>query len=461
VLGYHVPGAFTDAGLDWSAGSRLARLGQARAPVANPLYDERAEAIARVTPAELAGSARYLVHRVDGPTLADAVALVDRAVALDAATLTGEGFLDPYGLQGGGYEAYENLLEDWGRSLTCQRLKQTIRRTAEADPGSNVAFDELADDDWYFGWLSTTGSADFFGDAGPGRRALFYDADSYAMATLRSTATGRWCPLALAAGYALTAGPTDEPTVAGLLSPWPLFEALRRGWTWAEAFARANPKLDAFMTAAGDPLATVRFPVAGCHVYRGPNAAIAIDYDTLIAAAPVDATAVQLPPADWSAAATWFLALRTVDGDGVEYADPTAIVAMSVDASGHVLPPAPAGVKDLAVAPTAAQRLTIRWRYVTAALAGGSEPSSFEVFVGPASGQTLAQLLAEPPAATVPFDASGSYEWTTAPMPVGIAWRIAVHALSADGPVGPASQAVAFAQASRARPVAALIGSAR
>jgi uncharacterized protein (TIGR03790 family) len=191
LLGYGVPGGFRDAGMIYSAASRLVRLGNARSPATmNPLYDELADGLsadARLDRAALdAAGIGYLVHRIDADTPAHANAIVDAAVALDGATLAGRGWLDPYGLQGGGYESYEDLLESWGRSLAAQRRMRPIERSADSDPAENVVFAELTDDDFYFGWHRGLTPMTFFGPRGAGSRAIACEADSYAMETLRT-----------------------------------------------------------------------------------------------------------------------------------------------------------------------------------------------------------------------------------------------------------------------------------
>ncbi|MCG3180554.1 MAG: hypothetical protein BIFFINMI_02916 [Phycisphaerae bacterium] len=465
VLGYHVPGSFSAGGSNYSAASRLMRLGSARsARTTNPLYDATGASVTaatRLTRAALdAAGVAYLVHRMDGPTLADAEALVDRAVALEGVTLAGTLWIDPYGLQGAGYEGYEDELESWANGLLRQRLKLATELSAASDPGSNVVFDELTDDDAYFGWHSTTGSADFFGDQGSGVRALFYDGDSYAMTTLRSVATSRWCPLALAAGYALTAGPTDEPLVTAALRPGALFESLRVGHTWAEAFCLATPYIDDFMTAAGDPLAVVAFPLAGWHGYRRPGPPTGFAPAELIAAAPPGVAAVTLPPLDWSAGGQWTLELRPVDSAGNELADPHAVRCVALDASGQLFPPAPAPLRSLTVQPTAGARLAVAWRYVDAP--GGVAAERFEIFVGPATGQSPEELLAIGAAAEVSVDAgeAGLFGWTSLPLATGQSWRVGVRAASA-GAAGPVAWRTACTQPSEAPVIGMLIAEVR
>jgi len=69
--------------------------------------------------------------------------------------------------------------------------------------------------------------------------------------------------LAMASGYASTAGAMSDPLPEGLLRPKPFFDALFRGGTIGEAFLSSVPNLDWTVSLFGDPLLLVRFPSAG------------------------------------------------------------------------------------------------------------------------------------------------------------------------------------------------------
>lgn len=124
--------------------------------------------------------------------------------------------------------------------------------------------------------------------------------------TLRSATPVNWVDSALAAGYAAAVGSSRIFSGSALPYPRPFFEALRRGWTLAEAWYVSAPLLREGLFLVGDPLLRVSLPAAGWDVY-GPVARLEeMDVDSPTVATRGDERAAVLAnvnqPADGEAA---------------------------------------------------------------------------------------------------------------------------------------------------------------
>jgi len=213
----------------------------------------------RLTKARMA-TGKYMVTRIDGPTLDAAMALTNAAKVLSS----------PSNSLHGEYVMYDYHDPDFPPSSD----EWYWLRAAVESP-------ELADLPWMefdldgqtapsvpwmdafrfniyklYGWSE----ADFDSpEPGPGSRVLGFDFNSFGAVTVRSTINegGLFVPNALAAGYAAAIGATGEPQCC--VGPFPdtLLASLREGWTLGEAFYLANPYDDWMWTLVGDPLLVI------------------------------------------------------------------------------------------------------------------------------------------------------------------------------------------------------------
>jgi uncharacterized protein (TIGR03790 family) len=203
----------------------------------------------RLTKATMAAN-RYMVMRIDGPTVEAAQALTLRAKVLENPqhSLQGESvsydYYDP---------AFPSSNHEW------YWLKSAVAAAALADlPWASFESHAgaPAHDAFRMAIYKVTGwsAADFEGPD-VGSRVLGFDYNSYGAVTLRSPTAqgGLYVPNALAAGYAAAIGATGEPQCCQSPIPGVLLAALREGWTLGEAAYLTNPFNDWMWTAVGDP----------------------------------------------------------------------------------------------------------------------------------------------------------------------------------------------------------------
>ena len=207
--------------------------------VPNPLFqNENAVAIERAQIVKVA--------RLDGPTVEDAMALVDRAMAAERTGLLGRAYVDIGGLHAIGdkwLEAVVTQLDDFGFAPVVDRNPSTMPATARCD--APVI---------YFGWYAGGINGPF---ALPGFRfppgAIAFHIHSYSAATLRSVSTGWTGPL-VARGATATVGNVFEPYLELTHRPNLFLRSLMRGATLAEAAFFALPELSWQAIVVGDPL---------------------------------------------------------------------------------------------------------------------------------------------------------------------------------------------------------------
>jgi len=223
--------------------SELSLLAQPNYPinafVPNPLFrDERPTSFERMRVVKVA--------RLDGPTAADALGLVDQAMAAEKGGLFGRAYVDigdrdPVG--NSWLESVARQLDDLGFDLSVDREPGTITPAARMDAPV-----------LYFGWYAADLEGPF---ALPGFRfppgAIALHIHSYSAATLRST-TGGWAGPFVARGVAATVGNVEEPYLQFTHRPDLLLRALARGQTLAEAAYFALVALSWQTILIGDPL---------------------------------------------------------------------------------------------------------------------------------------------------------------------------------------------------------------
>lgn len=223
--------------------SELSLLSQTNYPingfVMNPLFHNDA-------PTEPVRAAVVKVSRLDGPTVEDAMALVDHALVAERTGLLGRAYVDVANKHPDGDRWLESAaaqLAALGFDLDVDRAAATIPVTARFDAPV-----------LYFGWYAgdLTGPFTLPGFQFP-PGAVAVHIHSFSAATLRSTTTG-WCGPFVARGVTATVGNVFEPYLDFLHRPDLLLQALARGETFGDAAYYAEPVLSWQAIAIGDPL---------------------------------------------------------------------------------------------------------------------------------------------------------------------------------------------------------------
>lgn len=223
--------------------SELSLLAQPNYPinglVPNPLFGND-------RPTSLVLGSVVKVGRLDGPSAADAMDLVDRALAAERRGLRGRAYVDFSGRDPVG----DRWLESVCAQLGSEPFDVEIDRAAE--PFSDEArFDAPA---LYFGWYAR----DITGPMAPAafrfpEGAITLHIHSYSAVTLRSSTTG-WVGPLIARGAAAAFGNVREPYLQQTHRPDLLLRALLRGATLADAAYYALPSLSWQGIVIGDPL---------------------------------------------------------------------------------------------------------------------------------------------------------------------------------------------------------------
>ncbi|MCA9256946.1 MAG: hypothetical protein KDA33_14960 [Phycisphaerales bacterium] len=196
---------------------------------------------------------RYMVARIDAPTLTEAIDITSRAVAfeLSRSSIVGQNvfydYMDFPALPSGEWVWLRRAVEE-------PDLVGTPWQEFDSDTEtiSHAAF--------RFGTHALTGWNDnrlYGGD--PGAKILAYNFNSYGATTVRSTTAqgGRYVPNALAAGYLAAIGATGEPQCCLGPIPETIIAGLREGWTIGESFHIASVYDDWMWTLFADPLLKV------------------------------------------------------------------------------------------------------------------------------------------------------------------------------------------------------------
>ncbi len=207
--------------------------------VSNPLFrDERPTALER--------GQVIKVSRLDGPTVDDALGLVDRALVAEGTGLLGRAYVDIGGAHANGdrwLEAVVRLVEELGFDADVDRARSTFPSAARFDAPV-----------LYFGWYAGRVGGPF---ALPGFQfppgAIALHIHSFSAQSLR-TADQHWAGPLVARGVTATIGNVFEPYLELTHRPDLLLRALVRGETWGDAVCFALPALSWQAIAIGDPL---------------------------------------------------------------------------------------------------------------------------------------------------------------------------------------------------------------
>ncbi|MCX6941966.1 MAG: TIGR03790 family protein [Verrucomicrobia bacterium] len=223
--------------------SELSLLAQPNYPIAalvpNPLFqNENPDALERLQIVR--------VSRLDGPSVEDALGLVDRAVAAERTGLLGRAYVDMGGIHAAG--------DRWLEALTSQLERLGWAPAVDRDPATLAATARCDAPVLYFGWYASNLNGPF---ALPGFRfppgAIAFHIHSFSAGTLRSTTAGWTGPL-VARGVTATVGNVFEPYLEQTHRPDLFFRALARGATLVDAAYFSLPAFSWQALLIGDPL---------------------------------------------------------------------------------------------------------------------------------------------------------------------------------------------------------------
>jgi len=207
--------------------------------VPNPLFQNE-----RPTTFELAEVVK--VSRLDGPSMSDALALVDHALAAERAGLLGRAYIDLSERDQVGnlwLDLAARQLADLGFDPAIDREAATFPAVARMDAPAI-----------YFGWYAGELNGPF---ALPGFRfppgGIAIHINSYTESTLRS-ATAGWTGPLIARGVTATVGNVNEPYLEFTHRPHLMLRALARGATLADAAYFSVQALSWQAILIGDPL---------------------------------------------------------------------------------------------------------------------------------------------------------------------------------------------------------------
>ena len=207
--------------------------------VPNPLFN-------KLNPGEFDRARVVKVSRLDGPTAADALALVDQALVAERTGLVGRAYID----LAGQLPAGNRWLGDVGRQVAALGFDYEVDRgpatIAAGGRGDAAAL--------YFGWYTSDLVGPF---ALPGYRfppgAIAMHIHSYSGRTLRSASEG-WAGPLVDHGATATVGNVAEPYLEFTHRPDLLFRALTQGDDLVDAAYFALPVLSWQCVLIGDPL---------------------------------------------------------------------------------------------------------------------------------------------------------------------------------------------------------------
>ncbi|MEO1235557.1 MAG: hypothetical protein AAFX76_02085 [Planctomycetota bacterium] len=257
-----------------------------------------------------------LTARIDGPTPAASTTLLDRADAVSSQRMESRDrlWIDRFP-DDGVYSGVATTLIDWMAGPERQQLRLPIQQAT--GPSTDASdHDNVTRDAFYWGWAGPSVPEGFFGE-NPGPRAVFgqmrLSSDPGTSGSLRQTSATNWAEAALSEGYAAVIAASRNDSLVTVPRPGPFFEALRRGWTLAEAWILALPLVRTAYFIVGDPLMTVSTPLAGWSVYGPLQDASEFDPGRPLAVLPESQTSLTLPQEARPSASEslWYLVRRS------------------------------------------------------------------------------------------------------------------------------------------------------
>lgn len=187
------------------------------------------------------------VARLDAPTLAQAIGLVEGALEAERNGLRGRAIFDLGGPEAEGDRWLEDTLtvaQTLGFEMEVERTGATL--PAETDVGGAAL---------YFGWYAPDANGPFV-SAEPrlARGAIAMHLHSLSARSLRRETDAGWAAPLVAKGAAATVGNVAEPYLQLTHRPDLLLRALARGATLGDAAYEALPALGWMGVLVGDPL---------------------------------------------------------------------------------------------------------------------------------------------------------------------------------------------------------------
>ncbi len=406
IIGYGVPGYFTDGAIKVSATSRLMSYGIAYTSggKANPLSSTGVPPV-RITKTILDAAAAMLAVRIDCATLSSAqnilaagltVSALDRLADTDVLYSSDADYLDSLGCQ--------KL-----RLLTSGNL--TILTNAAFFYGSSA------------GSLFASGSRAAYAGTGWG------SADSLRELTNQLYQALRYYGWAAGVGWAYQPDEFDAES---------FFEMLRIGGTFAEAAAVAIASVDYTAVVAGEPFMTVSFPKHGHNIYKGIGGVESIDWSSPVACLRQDQTLAILKTT-LTAGRRHIYAARAVSEAGIEENGILATTFIEIDGQGTMLPPPLSAPFELTAAMQSDGSLLVSFSHETGG--GENEPESFELLSDFGTGE----IDTENPAATLSDISSGQSDFEILVVTPTLPAMFAVRGIC-DGQAGPLSEII-FVQA--------------
>lgn len=218
--------------------------------VPNPLNFQASEGYRKRSPPTL------MTCRLDGPTPAIAIRLVDDAIAAEARGLAGNVVVDARGIPfdpkgmgdiGTGYGGYDESFREAAKLLESAGMKVILDQKEEVLPPGSAKGVAI-----YCGWYSHGKFVDCC-EYVPG--AIAWHLASSEAGTLRRLDTQIWCPNLLRKGVCVTLGPVSEPYTIGFPKPAEFFGFLATGeYTLVECYSRTALMCSWMTVLVGDPL---------------------------------------------------------------------------------------------------------------------------------------------------------------------------------------------------------------
>jgi uncharacterized protein (TIGR03790 family) len=343
LSGYRVPGYvdFIGDGPLTTASALLQTSITGAGPVTNT--NASPTSYERLTFDDLAGY--RMTARIDGPDLAAANLLVSRSSSLMATGLSASDssfYFDPFAGTNPTYQSAFTDMLSWATGLSGMRTRLNLILSGDPSGNAEAGFTSVSDDGLYWGWSSTLPDPNIF-VAPAGRRALCGQIylNGASATSVRSTLPGNWVDTPIAAGYAGVIASSRNSPVQWIPDTGALFDALRLGWTLAEAWHIAQPVLRGGFYLVGDPLMVISMPREGTEVFGPLSGVKNLDPSTPASVLPEGVSGVDLVnaiPAD-GAGGTYIV--RRSDSSGRLEASTTLIRVVNVNGASHIPPMMP------------------------------------------------------------------------------------------------------------------------
>ncbi len=223
--------------------SELATLPSGRGPLTGPLNNP----FYTMEFFPPASKRMMMVARLDGPNVALARTLVDRAMAVETTGLLGRAYFDARGTQDPGYKQADNRFRAAHQAALRAGFESVLDEKEEVFPAEYPMTDVAL----YAGWYATApqgpvGRKDFRFRPG----AVVFHIHSFSAYTM---ANG-WVGPCIARGAGASVGYVYEPYLHLVLNSQLFFERLLSGHTFVESAYAATPALSWQQTVVGDPL---------------------------------------------------------------------------------------------------------------------------------------------------------------------------------------------------------------